>query len=130
MATYGEPTPPDQEAIKNGIKISYRDLPPGTSKTSKQKQFALPINYFKDGEKYTVVDVLKSCTKPKLLFYGTHDEFTSPEEVKKVFETIPEPKMIHELNTDHDYRYHPGIIKEVNEVVGQFLDTYLVQLSS
>lgn len=126
MATYGEPTPPDPEAIKTGIKISHRDLPPGTTKTNEQKEFALPINYFKDGEKYNVVEILEKCTKPKLILYGTRDEFTKPERVKELFESIPEPKMLHELDTDHDYRYNPKIIKEVNEVVGQFLDQYLV----
>lgn len=122
MATYGgEPTPPDPEVIKTGIKISYRDLPPGTSRTSNQKKFALSINYFKDMEKYNVVDVLKKCTKPKLLLYGTRDEFTTPEKVKEVFKAIPEPKMLHELNTIHNYRYHPEVVEEVNKVVGDFL---------
>lgn len=126
MATYGEPTPPDPESIKEGVKISRRDLPPGTSKTTEQKRFDLPINYFKDGEQYNVIDVLKQCKKPKLLLYGINDEFTAPEKVKEVFDSIPEPKMIHELDTDHDYRYHPEIIKEVNEVVGQFVDKHLI----
>lgn len=67
----------------------------------------------------------RDLTKPKLLFYGTRDEFTAPEKVKEVYEAIPEPKMIHELDTDHDYRYQPKIIEEVNEVVGQFLDNYI-----
>lgn len=121
MATYGEPTPPDEESIRTGVKISHRDLPPGTKKTEEQKDFALPINYFKDGEKYNVVGVLEKCTKPKLILYGTRDEFTAPERVKEVFEALPEPKMIHELNTDHDYRYHPEIIEEVNKAFGDFL---------
>lgn len=131
MATYGsEPTPldrPDSEELRTGIKMSHRDLPPGTSKTSNQKEFALPINYFKDMENYDVVNVLKKCTKPKLLLYGTRDEFTTPEKVREVFEAIPEPKMIHELDTIHNYRYYPEIIKEVNEVLGQFLDDYFIK---
>lgn len=127
MATYGEPSSPKPEAIRTGIQMSYRDLPPGTSKTDTQKEFALPISYFKDGEKYNVVDTLRNCTKPKLLLYGTRDEFTAPEKAREVFEAIPEPKMIHELNTDHDYRYHPEIVREVSEVVGQFLTDYLLK---
>lgn len=127
MATYGEPTPPDPESIKTGIKVSHRDLPPGTSKTTEQKEFALPVEYFIDGQKYNVKEVLEKCTKPKLLLYGTRDEFTEPEEVMEVFESLPEPKMIHELDTDHDYRYYPEIINEVNKVVGDFLDKYLLK---
>ncbi len=121
MATYGAPSSPSKEAVQAGVDMSYRDLPPGTQKTSKQKEFALSLNYFKDGKQYNVVNVLKICTKPKLLFYGTRDEFTTPEKVKEVFNSIPEPKMIYKLNSDHDYRYHTDIIEEVNRVVGDFL---------
>ncbi len=127
MATYGEPTPPDPEAIRTGVKISYRDLPPGTSITEEQRKFSLPINYFKDGEKYNVVDALEKCLKPKLLLYGINDKYTTPERVKEVFGIISEPKMIHELNSNHDYRYHSEIVEEVNGVVGQFLDTYILK---
>ncbi len=121
MATYGEPTPADPEALKVGVKMSYRDLPPGTTKTTEQKEFALPINYFIDGEKYNVVETIKNCEKPKLIFYGTNDEFTKQERVREVFEIIPEPKMLHLLNTDHDYRYHPEVVEEINRVIGEFI---------
>lgn len=127
MAVYDGPPQPDSKAIKAGVAMSYRDLPPGISKTKEQKEFALPIHYFTDGEKYNVVNTLKTCIKPKLLFYGTDDEFTLPKKVKEVFKTIPEPKMIHELNTNHDYRYHPEIIEEVNKVLGDFLDKYPIK---
>lgn len=125
MATYGAPSSATPEAQKVGIEISYRDLPPGTHKTSKQKEFSLPMNYFIDGAKYHPAEDLAKCTKPKLLFYGTNDEFTTVERIKEVFETIPEPKILHELDTDHDYRYYPEVIEEVNKVVGEFIDKYL-----
>lgn len=127
MATYGPADSPDPQDLRSGFKISYRDLPPGDVKTSEQKKFDLPINFFKDSEQYDVIFALKNSKKPKLLFYGTRDEFTTPEKVKEVFESIPEPKMLHELDTDHDYRYRPGIIEEVNEVVGQFLEKYPIK---
>jgi len=47
-----------------------------------------------------------------------------PEAVKKAYQVAAEPKMIHELNSEHDYRLHPEIIEEVNKVVGLFLDKY------
>ncbi|MBI3559219.1 hypothetical protein HY085_02385 [Candidatus Gottesmanbacteria bacterium] len=109
------------------MHISFRDLPSGDVKTKRQKEFALPLNYFKDGQKYNPLAVLRKFTKPKLLFSGTKDEFYSPEEIQKIYETIPEPKMIHELNTDHNYRYYPEIIDEVNKVVEQFLDDYCLK---
>ena len=126
MATFGPADAPTPEDLQTGSKISYRDLPPGNKKTNEQKKFVLPINFFKDSEQYDVLSVLKNSTKPKLLIYGTRDEFTTPERAKEVFKAILEPKMTHELDTDHDYRYHPAIIDEVNKVLGQFLDKYLV----
>ena len=124
MATYGEPSSPEPGAINAGVKISYRDLPPGNSKTAEQKNFALPMNYFLDGEQYNVVNILKNCTKPKLILYGTRDSFTTPERVHDVFKIIKEPKMLHELHSVHDYRYDPKTIDEVNQVVGEFLVKY------
>lgn len=124
MAAYGDPTPPDQEEVKQGFKVSYRDLPPGDKKTEEQKRFELPVNYWTDGEKHNVMVTLKNCTKPKLLFSGTNDEFYTPSEIQEIYDAIPEPKMLHELNSDHDYRRHHEIIDEVNEVTGQFLDKY------
>ena len=122
MATYGEPSSPKPEDIQKGFQMSYRDLPPGISKTDEQKEFALPINYFKDGEKYNVLDALEKCTKPKLLFYGSRDTFTAPGKVKEV--KIPEPKMLHELDCGHDYRRYPEKIEEVNKILSEFLGKY------
>lgn len=125
MANYGTPTAPSENTLQKGFQISYRDLPPGTSKTKEQKEFALPIAYWKDGERYNPVRALKKCTKPKLLIYGTDDEFTPPDTVRELYEAIPEPKMIKEINSTHNYRYHPGAIEEVNKTIGQFLDSYI-----
>lgn len=105
-------------------KISYRDVPPGTSRTKEQKAFALPATYFEDQAQYDATEALKDCTKPKLFFYGTEDVLVSRDDVRKVYEAAGEPKTIHELNTEHDYRLHPEIIDEVNEVIGKFLEKY------
>ena len=121
LASYGPPTAPNPDAMQTGVLIEYRDLPPGSVETKEQKKFALPVNYFNDGQQYNPALALKTCKKPKLLIYGTRDEFTEPDKVKAVYETIPEPKMIYELNSDHDYRYHPELIQEVNRVVRDFL---------
>ncbi len=121
---YGEPSDPEEERIVDGKVMSYRDLPPGNTKTKEQKEFGLPLNYFEDGKRYNALPGLKNCTKPKLFFYGMEDDVNDPEDVKKAYEVAVEPKMIHPLNSDHDYRYHPKIIEEVNKVVGLFLDKY------
>ena len=78
--------------------------------------------YFKDSEKYSALEKLKTCSKPKLFFYGTHDELSTEMIVRHMYDVAAEPKMIHGLNTEHDYRLHPEIIEEVNQTVGKFLD--------
>ncbi len=124
MANYGTPTSPGEEALKNGFHISHRDLPPGDMKTKEQKEFLLPIAYWEDGKQYNIIQSLKNCFKPKLIVYGTNDTFTTPDEVKKIYETVPEPKMIKEVNSSHDYRYYPEAIKEIEQEVGRFLDMH------
>ncbi len=130
MANYGTPTAPSEDPVPNrisgGFQISHRDLPPGTHKTREQKEFALPLAYFEDGKRYNPAQTLKECTKPKLLIYGTRDEFTSPDAVRELYKAIPEPKMIKEVDSNHNYRYYPEVIKEVNETIGQFLDKYIM----
>ena len=108
-----------KDEIKENVKISYRDMPPN-DKVNK-KRFDLPLNYFKDAAKYNIIDGLKNCSKPKLFFYGTEDILVKPESVKATYDEVIEPKAIHELKSDHDYRYHKNIIEEVNNVVWDFL---------
>jgi len=125
MATYGKPSSPTPEAIAAGFLLEPRDLPPGDRRDNdKPKTFRLPLNYFKDGKLFNPVAELEHCTKPKLLIYGTKDKFTAISKVKEVFQGIPNPKILHELHTDHDYRYSPEAIKEVNKIVGKFLNEF------
>ncbi len=124
MANYGVPTQPKAESVEKGFELSYRDLPPGTHETKEQKEFVLPMAYWEDGKRYNVTEELKKCTKPKLLIYGDQDEFTPIEVVKKLFEEIPEPKVIKRLHCTHDYRYFPEVIEEVNKIVGDFIIKY------
>lgn len=121
---YGAPSDPSEERIVDGKVISHRDLPPGNMKTKEQKEFGLPLNYFEQGKQYHALTGLKNCAKPKLFFYGVKDDMNDPEDVKKAYEESVEPKMIHALNSDHDYRYHPEIIEEANHIIGKFLDRY------
>ena len=122
MANYGPPTPISKKT--NGFIVSYRDLPPGTSKTKEQKKFELPISYWEDGQEYNPSMALEKCTKPKLLIYGTKVEFISPKEVKMIYQRIPEPKMIIEVKSEHDYRRDINAIKKVNNSIGNFLEKY------
>jgi pimeloyl-ACP methyl ester carboxylesterase len=122
FSSTGAPDAPDESRIVDGAVISYRDVPPGTSITKEQVRFDLPLAYFEDGQQYDARPGLSACTKPKLFFYSTEDDANKLEKVG--YESSPEPKMIHALKSEHDYRYHAEIVAEVNEVVGKFLDTY------
>ncbi len=113
-------------AAPSEVNISYRDIPPGTSRTKEKKRFDLPYHYFEDSNDYNALVGLSKCTKPKLFFYGTKDVLSTPDIVKRMYDESASPKMIHELDTEHDYRLHQEIIREVNDVVGRFLDKYRV----
>ncbi len=121
MPSFNDPTPPDENAVQAGFKVSRRDLPPGSQKTDAQKEFALPVSYWEDGKKYHPVEVLLETMKPKLIVYATEDEFMQVEEAKEVCDKLPEPKRIYEVEAVHDYRYHPAAIKEVNGIIKEFL---------
>lgn len=125
MANFGTPTAPSSQDIQQGYKDEHRDLPPGTSITNIQKEFKLPLSYWEDGKKYSAGESLKGFTKPKLIIYGIEDEFVSPVTVKKLYETISDPKMIKEIISTHDYRRDPNTFEEVNNTIGQFLDKYI-----
>lgn len=125
LANFGSPTPLSQQDREQGFQLNYRDLPPGISKTEERKEFKLPIYYWEDGEKYNPLQVFQQCTKPKLLIYGTRDEFSSPDEAKAAYASLPEPKIIVEVDSTHDYRYSSEAIEQVNQAIGELIDTYL-----
>jgi len=122
MANFGTPTSPSNEDIQKGYREEVRDIPPGSSKTDIKKRFKLSLIYWEDGRQYNAGETLKSLTKPKLIIYGTKDEFVSPNDVKELYKNFSEPKIIKEIDSTHDYRYYPKAIEEVNETIGQFLD--------
>lgn len=116
--TVGVPKPGEKAVL------SLRDLPPGTTRTAAKKEFLLPIGYFDDLAKHDATEALRACTKPKLFFYGTQDVLINPRSIKKTYAVSADPKQLYELDSEHDYRLHPGIIKEVNRITGEFLRIY------
>jgi len=125
MASFGIPTPPEVESLKDGYKVSHRDLPPGSSKTKEQKEFRLPMRYFEDAEQYDPVTAIQGLKKPKLVCYGTKDRFVAPEEVRQIYENTPNPKMIQEFDSEHDYRLFPKVIEGVEKAMDKFLREHL-----
>ena len=100
------------------VQVSHRDLPPGTERTTDRKRFDLPMSYFNDPTDYSGLD---KCIKPKLFFAGKQDVLVTPEDVNETFEQAAEPKQLHELDSEHDYRLRANIIDEVNNKVAEFL---------
>jgi len=124
MPNLGTPTPPGDKALQVGYKLEQRDLRPGTLPTEEHKEFNLPIAYWTDGAQYNPAEVFKKCTKPKLLIYGDQDRFTPVHEITSLFKTLPEPKMLVEVSSGHDYRYHGEVVQKINQEMGKFIDTY------
>lgn len=116
------PSKLDKSKLIDGKKISYRDLPPNDEKN--KKIFELPLNYFEDAAKYNILDSLKKCIQPKLFFLGTKDALVKPEDVRAAYRIAQEPKIIHELNSEHGYRRFENIVIEVNDILGDFLNKY------
>jgi len=112
---------PDKDLKPGDTQAEYRDLP---NKPQEKRRFDLPYSFFEDAAKYDMTEKLKTCTKPKLFFWGTKDVTVNPELEKKAYEVSAEPKQLHALDSDHDYRWHPKLIEEVNRVVGDFIKKY------
>ena len=104
---------------EQGYLLSKRDLPPGGGE--KVKEFKIPYSFFIDQLKYNITEELSRSTKQKLFMLGKHDPLVKPEVVKELYEIASPPKELYELDSDHDYRLHPNLIEEVNEVLGKFL---------
>ncbi|MFA4999016.1 MAG: alpha/beta fold hydrolase [Candidatus Paceibacterota bacterium] len=117
MSRAGESVP--DKPIKPGdTSVSYRDIP---GNPDEKKKFELPFSYFEDSGRYNILEGLKGCTKSKLFIMGTRDITVKPEEVRAAYEAAAEPKEFREIDSDHDYRWHPSLIQEVNQIVGDFL---------
>lgn len=119
VMSHTAPSEVDMNKVKDGIKLSYRDMPPND--TENKKRFDLPINYFEDAKKFDVLGAIKPCLKPKLFYYGTKDVLVVPEDVQETFREVSEPKFIHKLISEHDYRLRQDIVDEVNAKTWDFL---------
>ncbi|MEK7096265.1 MAG: alpha/beta fold hydrolase [Patescibacteria group bacterium] len=123
MANYSVPTPPNPDRIQGDVLIESRDLPPGSQRTVEQKEFRLPLAYFEDAKQYKPAEALKQFKGPKLIICGTRDTFITPEKVKETFSQLTEPKMLLELDTEHDYRLHREMVEAVNNAIGELIKT-------
>lgn len=118
VTSQATPSEPNKDLKSGETQAEYRDLP---DKPQEKRRFDLSYSFFEDAAKYDMTEGLKTCTKPKVFFFGTRDVTVSPELEKKAYEVSAEPKELHALDSDHDYRWHPKLIEEVNRVVGDFI---------
>jgi len=77
--------------------------------------------FFEDSDRYNILEDLKDCAKPKLFILGIHDKTVKPEVVMEAYEAAAEPKELCRINSAHDYRWHPHLIEEINQVLGNFI---------
>lgn len=103
-------------------RVSMRDFPPGGG--PKMKRFNLPYSFFEDQLLYERNDKLMKSTKPKLIVLGKYDDLISAESLRKFYDLLMQPKELYEIKSDHDYRLKEKLIKEINNVVGNFLKKF------
>jgi pimeloyl-ACP methyl ester carboxylesterase len=112
-----QPSRMSPAAKKSGFETSFRDTPSGGT-----KRFDLPVSYFEDASHYNPLDALSACFKPKLFLFGKKDEIVIPDSVRDTYEKCANPKELHGVDCDHDYRRSSDIIEEINGIVGAFLE--------
>lgn len=115
--------PVDEEWKERGYDITFRALPPGTG--PKIKELRLPYSFYEDQIKYFVTEEIKNCQKPKMFVMGKKDTIVPPEKLLGTYNQLSEPKELHEVDSDHDYWYHPEIIEQINQLLGDFIKRYL-----
>jgi pimeloyl-ACP methyl ester carboxylesterase len=101
-----------------GTKTIFRDEP---AHPGQQRRFDVPFSFCVDADKYDARIGLDGLKIPKLFIAGEHDTTVTPEDVRQSFEIAAEPKKMTTIDSDHNYRRHPNVISEVNQLIQKFL---------
>ncbi|HEY1074522.1 MAG TPA: alpha/beta hydrolase [Patescibacteria group bacterium] len=104
------------------VKVSTRDLPRNPDES---REFKLPYSFIEDAIHYNALEGLKTLTKPKLFIIGKDDDVVPGLVTERAYTEAAEPKKLVVLDSDHDYRWHPELIEEVNQLLGAFCETLL-----
>lgn len=121
LANYNEATAPMTGEVKDGIYTTSRSLPPGNDKNGAKKEVSLSLDYFADSKKYSPKNAIQKFAGPKLIVRGAKDDFDDPKTLKIIYDSLSEPKQYLEVDSEHDYRYHPEIVEQVNNAVIDFV---------
>ena len=116
IMSHDSPSPMPQKDKAQGYHISTRDTPNGEKIT-----FKLPESYYKDAVKHDLIKEISNCKKPKLFVLGKKDTTVKPIEVREIYEQSAQPKKLVEIDSEHNYRYYPEIIIEINNILWNFL---------
>jgi pimeloyl-ACP methyl ester carboxylesterase len=101
-----------------GTKTLFRNDP---SNPGQQRRFDLPFSFCEDADTYDTRVGLDGLRIPKLFIAGTQDMTVTPGDVRQSFEAAAEPKTMTIIDSDHNYRWHPHVISEVNQLMQEFL---------
>lgn len=112
---------PDDQWKNIGYKSSPRDLPDNPDNF---RDFNLPYNFLKDQIQYDMSDGIRNSTIPKMFVLGKHDPIVKPEVVETAYQISATPKVFYQLDSDHNYRYKPQLIDQVNQYLGEFIERY------
>lgn len=103
------------------VRVSYRAIRQGQPG---EERFDLPYSFLEDARRYDALEILGTLTKPKLFISGDEDTSVQPELIEEMFSASAEPKDIHMMRSDHDYRYNQKLIDEVNQQIALFIEKY------
>lgn len=107
---------PDTVWQSTGSKRVRRTLPKGTGYT----EFLLPYSFMEDQLPYSLFEKVAQSMKPKLFFCAEDDSIVDPDFVRRAYDIAHEPKQLITLETDHEYRKNPEIIRSISEALCTF----------
>ncbi len=112
----------NQETINRwrseGVRVSQRDLP---DNADEKKTFRLPYSFVEDAGQYKALPGLAQSTIPKLFVAAKYDVAVEPALVQASYDAAAGPKEFLLFDSDHDYRRHPELIEQMNDVIGGFI---------
>lgn len=102
----------------------WKDLGYRVLTTKKFGDLKIPFSFIEDARKYNALNVIPEVSCPKLFVVGEKDDKVSLNASKKLFEKATEVKEWHRIpGMEHIYQYQPVILKRVNEIITNFIET-------
>ena len=97
-----------------------------TFSNSHFSDITLPYDFYQDRGRYNAIREVESLVVPVLFIAGTKDTLVRPRAVKAIYDAAPEPKMLREFDTGHDYKHDMPMLEAINAAT---LDFFAARLS-